>query len=36
MAVSLKGVTVYIRPKSQGGLWYLAEKMKIERVLDAQ
>lgn len=30
--VRLEGVTKYKRPASQGGLWYLAEKMTILHV----
>lgn len=32
--VSLRGVTKYARPESQGGTWLLAKHMRVERVLD--
>lgn len=31
--ILIAGVTEHVRPKSQGGLWYTADEMKILRVL---
>ena len=31
--VSIKGETKHFRPESQGGLWYTAEQMRVERVI---
>lgn len=31
--VEIEGVKTFNRPKSQGGQWYLAERLKIIRVL---
>lgn len=31
--ILIAGVTEHLRPKSQGGLWYTADEMKIIRVL---
>lgn len=30
----IDGVKAYNRPQCQGGLWFLAEKIKINRILD--
>jgi len=34
--VEIQGVEEFTRPKSQGGLWYLADKIKFNRVLSTQ
>ena len=31
--VSLRNATEHPRPESQGGLWYTAKEMKVERIL---
>lgn len=31
--IAITGVTEHIRPKSQGGLWYTAKKMKIVEIM---
>jgi len=32
--VEIDGVTLFERPKMQGGLWYLAKRMRVVRVMD--
>lgn len=33
LEVSIKNVKKHQRPESQGGLWYTAQQMRVERVL---
>lgn len=31
--VSIKGVVKHLRPKEQGGLWFIAKQLRVEEVL---